>query len=407
MTIGKEYYELMRRTFIESEHVKQFFNNPELAWDVCATMNNDGSLYIIQNLTKIAETMRNARQTQFDDTCRTAIRGVIDSIKDYFISTDADEILKKNIRQANSIFRELEFACQSVPEYFGHLLQALQFSEAMSFKELHNLIPTLNATVSGDDMIKDYELIRKRCNNFEGCKKEEEKWQRLIEAYRFTDKAECEEFLKVRGIDPAKLFVGDHVKRKNSAVIAHSLMNSWRKAITSVQFMTSFTDSSSIDQATMNNLVNCLIATADSIGLEEFIMSQIAEYTDILNTAAINENLVADIIATTISDFVTNFGFNFLSESQKEAAKRLSKENKLPAFDWISRERKEHYPEEDITTLFNSILESADRFTPSYEANYNAWLEYMYIAFIAHINVPEFDREANDRLKALLDLLRA
>ncbi len=86
--------------------------------------------------------------------------------------------------------------------------------------------------------------------------------------------------------------------------------------------------------------------------------------------------------------------------------RRLAAENGLPCFDWISRERQEHYEEAEMTRLFNDILDSAEQFTPSYDANYNCWLEFMYIAFIAHINVPEFDRDANDALKTILDDLK-
>ena len=59
-----------------------------------------------------------------------------------------------------------------------------------------------------------------------------------------------------------------------------------------------------------------------------------------------------------------------------------------------------------MTALFNDILSSFGRYTPAYEANYNTWLEYMYIAFIAHINVPDYDRAANDELKIILDCIQ-
>lgn len=406
MTIDKNYYELLRRTFIESDHVKQFFSHPELAWDVCSSMNNDGALYIIQNLSLIATKMRDARELKFNEACATSLKKVLEEIKDYLVSTDADEILKKNIRQANRIFRELEFTCQNNPEYFGHLLQALQYPETISFKQVHKLIPTLNATVAGDTVIKDYELIRKRCNYFEGCEKEEEKWKILINAYHFADQAECEEFLQTHNISPSKLFAGDKIKRKNSAVIANALMNGWRKGLTSIEFMNTFTDDSSIEQSTLQNLVNCILTTAEAIDIENLIVSEIKEYSDVMTISEKNEDLIADIISTTISDFVMDFGFCYLTEDQKNSARRLSEERGLPAFDWISRERKEIYEEEEMTDLFNSILDSSERFTPSYETNYNAWLEYMYIAFVAHINVPEFDREANDRLKVILEGFR-
>jgi uncharacterized membrane protein YhaH (DUF805 family) len=104
---------------------------------------------------------------------------------------------------------------------------------------------------------------------------------------------------------------------------------------------------------------------------------------------------------------IINFGYAYLTEEQIATSRRVAKEQHLQCFDWTERERKEHFEEDEMTELFNEILSSTARYTPAYEANYNCWLEYMYIAFIAHINVPDYDREANDELKVVLDELKA
>jgi len=115
---------------------------------------------------------------------------------------------------------------------------------------------------------------------------------------------------------------------------------------------------------------------------------------------------VADMVATTISDFVTDFGYRYLSAEQVATARRVSKDHRLPCFNWMEKERKEHYEEEQMTALFNEILDSESRYTPAYEANFNNWLEYMFVAFIANINVPDYDHEANDTLKIILSDLK-
>ena len=66
-------------------------------------------------------------------------------------------------------------------------------------------------------------------------------------------------------------------------------------------------------------------------------------------------------------------------------------------------DRQESYDNQQMTDLFNEILTSYERFTPAYEANYNQWIGYMYVAFVAHLEVPEFDKVANEELKELLD----
>lgn len=403
MLVDKDYYETMRRTFCNNVFVKQLFSDPALSWDLSSSVGNDGALYIIQNLSVVAEKIYDAREEQLKQQFADILKACLRIMDGYYILDDTTEILKANIRKANGIFREMEFTCQLKPEYFGHLIQDLQLTEAQSFKEVHRLIPTLAEMVNGSEAIKDYELVRKRCLYFENCKNDEEKWQRLIQLYHFYDREEAEDFLKKKGIDPAKLFAGETIKRKNSSVISADLLSLWQDNIQNVKFMNKYSGHGLVDEASMSNLVECILNTAESVNLREQIEEHIADYTDVISTSSINEDLVADIIATTISDFIIDFGYKYLSGSQVEVSRNVAKEQHLPCFQQAEKERKEYYNEEEMTQLFSEILSSADRYTPAYDANYNSWLEYMYVAFIAHINVPNYDHEANDELKLVLD----
>jgi len=405
LIVSRDYLRLLRESFCESDAAGLFFNDRRLAWDVAATMNNDGALYIIENLSRVAEVMDKARTAQFEDAARKIADRVHTIMKEYYVSDDTKELLDENIRKASFIFREMEFTCQNHPDYFGHLLQGLQLTEAESFKQLHRLLPRLSDVVL-NSQTSDYELIRKRCGNFEGCTREEEKWERFISVYRFFDKAEAEDYLKARKIEARKLFQGEQLRRKNSVILSRELVEMWEKSITASQFAGKFSGGDYVDEIALSNLLTCIVSTADSLDLAGKIEVQIADYVDVLNASNINESLVADMVATTISDFVTDFGYRYLSAEQVATARRVSKDHRLPCFNWMEKERKEHYEEEQMTALFNEILDSESRYTPAYEANFNNWLEYMFVAFIANINVPDYDHEANDTLKIILSDLK-
>lgn len=403
---GSGYYRSMRETFTQNKFVKDLFADPALSWDVAASQNNDGTLYILENLAVVAEQMDSAREMQFQEIASRTISRIISIMKEYYVSDDTTELLSENINKANGIFRELEFACQEHPEYFGHLLQSMQLTEAESFKEVHRIIPELGRSIHEIGKIEDYELIRKRCNYFNGCKNEAEMWSVFISVYRFKDKDEANEYLKAKNISPGKLFKGENLKRKNSAIISDDLVKLWQDNIRGVQFMNAYAGLDKMDEIVLTNLVNCVISTAESTNLVERIENEIADYVDILNTSNINEDLIADMIATKISDFVMDFGYKYLLEDQIKTSRRVAKEQNLSCYIWTEKERKEHFEEEEMTALFNDILSSSGRYTPAYEANYNTWLEYMYIAFIAHIDIPDYNREANDELKQVLESLK-
>ncbi|MBQ3844733.1 MAG: hypothetical protein II817_07155 [Bacteroidales bacterium] len=405
MLMSQEYYDLMRDTFIKNKYVKQFFADPELSWDVTATINNDGALYIIEKLAVVAANIDKAREAQFCDTCKQINNRVYSIMKEYYVSDDTAELLLENINKANGIFRELEFVCQSHPEYFGHLIKSLQYTESESFKEIHKLIPNLVSEVVDGDDTQDYQLIRDRCGNFDGCTNEQEKWQLLLDRYHFMNKEDAIAFLKKKNIQVNKLFAGAKVRRKNSSVIANHILKIWQKNISSGIFTVTYAGEDKMDEIVMSNLIDCIIKTAENVGLAERIEKEIEQYTDVQKTGNINEDLVADLVATTISDFIMDFGYHYLEKERIENSKRISNENKLPCFNYIGRERQESFDETAITEMFNEILTYEGRYTPSFINNYNNWIEYMYVALIAYLQVPEYDHEANAELKTILDEL--
>lgn len=407
MIIERTYYETMRRTFCKcSEEVHHLFANPGLSWDVAASIGNDGALYIIEQLSKVAAKISIARETQIADQIGNARDVCYEILHDFHVSDDTSVLLAENIRKAHSIFRELEFTCQALPEYFGHLLQALQLTEAESFRELHQLIPTLASAVNDSSVIVDYELVRERCNNFKDCKNEHEKWACLMSAYQIANQKDAEEFLLKKGVDAKKLFQGETLKRKNSAVISNHLVTLWEKKISGVQFANSFAGKDRMDEIVMTYLTSCLVSTAKNVQLVQHIEAEIADYVNILNTAKINESLIADMVATTISDFVMDFGYRYLAPDVVMRTRRVSDEHHLSCFEWVEKERTESFDEDGMTQLFSDILSSANQFTPAYKATYNSWLNYLYIAFIAYLNVPDYDHEANEKLNTILEKLK-
>lgn len=403
LVLNPEFYNLLRETFATDDNVKMFFSDPNVAWDVAATMNNDGALHIIYKMTMVAKTIGTTRQSQFEDEKANISSEIHDIMKGYYIPNDLSEILSRNVDNAYSIFRDMEFTCQGQPEYFGQLISEMQMSESECFKIVHNLIPQLPFIVHDPKKIEDYELIRKRCNYFEGCEDDNQRWQRLIESYHYRNLEDANNDLTRKGIDPSKLFNPKALERKNSAVVAQHIIEEWLNYITGSQFTNLLAGDGRMDEITLGHLVERVTETADSVELQKQIANKVSEYTDVLNTSSINESLVADIAATTISDFVIDMGYSSLTDKQVENARANSKQMNLPCFDWIDRERKESYTEEEMTALFDDILTSSKQFPPSYDANYNSWLEHLFVASIAHVKMPEgYNREANDELKTNL-----
>ena len=263
---AKEYYEELRKSFVSSKYVKRLFENPALSWDVAASRNNDGALYIIQRLGQVCTLISDFRVNQCKDDMKTAIKEVYRAIADYYVSQDGEAILRNNIRKAKTIHREMDMACNADNYFFGHLLQSLQLSENEVLNLVHSLIQgnTLNNEVQ---TFSEYEIIFTRCNKFEGCIDDDARWEKLISLYGFLDKEDAQTYLDKKGINPEILFRRTFERKKNSFRIADAILTLWASNIQSIDTLKKFTTDGQFDPVVMGYLVSQLISTSKELDI--------------------------------------------------------------------------------------------------------------------------------------------
>lgn len=409
LSIDQDYYNRMRTLFIQSNEVHHLFANPELAWDVASSQNNDGSLFILLQLAKVTAKINEVREDQIREQLKTCCQVVFSIMRDYHKSTDVDAILEENVRKAKAIFREMDFTCNSDNYYFGHLIQALQLTETQSYREVHKIMqsPELNKTVNS---FQEYEIIRNSCRKagypLEEAKEEADKWNCIIKTYGFFNKEEAESFLERKKVEKQKLFSGSYRRKLNSCIIADAIFDTWCSSIKSVDFLNEFSNEDSFDTTIMSNLVEELITTANSFDMRDRMADSIAEYVNVVAIHTANENLLADMLASMINNFVLDFGFSWLSDEEKAKAKKTCEKYNIPAFNYISKELPATFDEAALAALFNEMSSSPKALLPSFEDNYNKWLEYMFVSYVAHLDVPDIDPEANNLIKMLLDSIK-
>ena len=400
--ISGAFYQRLRQTFITNPNVQMFFEDPTMAWDLAATRNNDGALYIIDKLTTVAKNMSTAREVQFTQQVEESRSKLIDLLGEYHVSEDTDEILRENIRKANTIIREMDFTCNDDNYFFGHLLQALQISETRCLQVVHHMIQS-GELGERNNNFADYEIILKRCRDFSGCATTDNCWERLQQVYGMRSQEEAAKYLENRGINPKLLFAKTFKKKLNSCVLADHVYELWRRTVKSADFMNQLLANQRFDSVVMSALLDDVIQTSSYLRLNDLMADSIAEYVNVINIYTINESLVADILSSTINRFVIDLGYELLPAGDKENARKIAQMYQLPLFDYIDREHTSRFNEDELTALFNDLTDSPKAMTTSFENNYYCWLEFMYVSFIAHIEVPEYDKEANRQLTEIIN----
>lgn len=401
LKMNHDYYRLLRRTFISNQSVRELFFDPELAWDVASTLNNDGSLYIIERMTKVARVSSLIREEQMQRE-RNAIMQKVRSILEAEFDSDNDsEKLLANINTVDSLRWELDATSNEDNYYFGHLIQALEVTEVECLSVVHKLVQGTDMSNSINNL-KEYQIIRRRCNDFADCKNIDEKWQTLMKKYGWRTKEQAMEQLQRRDIKIDLLFADELKPKTNQNYIADQIMELWRAKVRSEELMNTFTGDEGFSPVLMKDMIKTLIDSAERLRLEDYLAEKIRSEVSIANVANIKESLVADMMASVINGFVTDFGYSMLSPEQKENARLVVKENGLPVYDYIDRERKSTYTHDELADLFASMIDTGETITDSFDNHYNKWIEYMTVAYIVHLKRSELPPEVN---KALGDLI--
>ena len=407
MLMPPDYYQRLRSTFCESDHVRLFFSFPELSWDVAATADNDGSLYIIENLSKVAGKMSDARETRLSLDYQEVVRKVHKAMQVYFVSTEPAELVKENIRKARSISRELDFTCNSDNWYFGHLLQTLQISEKACYRIVHDVIhePEINSMVNN---FKDYEIIRQTCalngHPIERAQSRDECLECIVSTYRFENAKEAETYLKDKKVDIDDLLTLSYEKKQNSYVVAGAVFDTWRNRLRSADFFNEVSSEGSFDRVLMGELVENVIGSAIATGLESRMAGSIAPYVNVTNIQTANETMLADMLASLVNDFTTDLGCSLISKQEMENALKICNDENIPVQEYIQDKRKETYSHDELSRMFADKLETNQFLAPPFKGNYYKWMGYMYISFFSHVSLPEnYSREANDALGEILD----
>lgn len=398
------YYARMRSSFIESEFTRKFFANPACSWDVAATMNNDGALYLFQNLAVAASNMEEARRELTENTLKNIGKSLYDILKGYYHANDAAAQLLQDMNEACAIRRELIFACNRDSYFFGRMIRELQVTEKELYNSIYDLVNSSEMNDTRNDP-RNYELIRKDIGKrLDRCSTEEMKWECVMYGYGLPDRMAAEKFLADKGVDSAKLFAGNFARKTNSAIIAEKVYKTWTESIKKPESINKLCDNGAFDPIEMSALVDNIELTARKLHLKEILDKEIEEHVKVMNVNAINLSLIADLMASKINDFISDLGYEQRSEEEREAANRLVDENpmKFDPLEYISQEHQENYSSEELTEMFDHLIDRPDGVTQAFENNYFKWIEYMIVSFLLKGQIIDYDIEANNRMGQLI-----
>ena len=402
------FHNQLKQSFINSAHVRTFYDDPELAWNAAATMNNDGATRIIENLGIVASNAKESRLYKYQMEVNNLFGQVLQLMTEYYHDESDENILQKAIARSGAVVAEFDVICGKDNYFFGRMIDNLQICENYVFDYYYAMLNSTSMIAKRD--MKEYDLILSRCHGrLSASNTYDENLEILRQEYRFQTTSECKEFFEqTKSISLDVLFECDFRQKTNSEQLAEGIVNKWLEDIRSPKNM-KFYESNNCNTLVILDLIENLKAVVDATGLKSIISRKLSPFVDTISVPHQILDMIADTTAEIINDFVLTFGYNYYSLQKIEDLKLINAKNNLYlTFDYDTLQETPMTLDE-LSELFDEIRPTEDNASlsslPSF-VNYNRWIDYLLISFIASYDVPNYDVEANKQLGVLLDSFR-
>lgn len=403
--IDTAFHQQLRQSFVTSPYVNTFFEDPELAWDAAATMNNDGATRIIENLGIVAANAKESRLYKYISEVKGLHAQTLQLMVEYYHDENDENVLQKAISRSGAIVAEFDVVCGKDNYFFGRMIQNLQVSENYVFDFYYNQLNNTKMIVERD--MKEYDLILSRCHGrISASNSYEDNLEILRQEYHYPTVLDCKEFFEnVKGISLEKLFECNFKQKSNSEQLAEGIVAKWIEDV-KAQKNLKFYEAVGCNTLTVLDMIENIKAVVDTTNLTGIIAKTISPFVDAINVPHQILDMIADTTAEIINEFVVTFGYNYYTPEKIADLKLINEKNNLHlSFDYGMTD-KVPMSNEELSDLFDDIRPTEENTMltslPSF-INYNKWIDLLLISFIASYNVPNYDVEANRQLGILLN----
>ena len=399
-----DFKEKLRQSFIEYDFVKQHFKNPVESWDRAASMNEDGTKLIIDQLTVAANNIDNARREKTLASLNEISQAILVELFSHFHSNDKDEELKKAKSIAGDIQHRLDIAFRADGiKLYGQLMKELMLDEG-TVLELYR--EKINDIEHRDLINMDiYSMYKIQVPVIDGDTANAY-FERLCAHYEKTTEEQKQRFraeLEAKQVDLDELIKDNSGLIKNNArQLAEALLDYWFAYVT-------LNDKPIIRQilaaegsSALQDITDMFQKLFKKLDIAKRIAEKIRRYVDGHNKTDLPYEIVADMSAELLNKCINTVGFQYLDESEINDLRQANEQNKLG----LILDPGANPTEKSVEELFTKIENRADiikskpeemKSLPSYR-NYLSWYNRLKIGFVSVCDIPIYDMAANEKL---------
>lgn len=418
----KAYMDGLKQSFANYEFNKAHFYDPKRSWEEFTSLNKDGSQYIIENLTPVAT--NEIRSLRYINLLNMFKQKAMQQIEHHFHSDESDEQIRRASKEGSDLQLKMDIVFGADAFHFGNFIEHLTVSENEILKFFHELLRS-EKLIRKQETNK-YILLRIQNPQLSVDKSYEENLEVLRRNYNKDTSQETEYyFVEVEKIDLQELFFGDlYNLQNNSLILADEARDYWFNTKLTLENFAEFI-ALGFDPNMLEKLFDNLKITFNRLKINKEIAKEIRNYVDVSKRIDRAEDMVADITAGKINEFVNSVGWTYFSEAERQKIRETNLANNLnlrvpqdeEVFQSMERISENAGARMSVEALIDLMYElndklnerPIDRETLQYVPmirNYQRWSELMKISFIANCDIPNYNVEANKILGDILNKMK-
>jgi len=400
-----DYFECLRRSFIEFPFMQQHFPNPEQIWEEVATLNNDGSKAIIRDLNRLAPQLDEFRTRNYLEELIKIKENILKILGMNYIDNDDKEKNKRIKTITSDIRRRIDLSVFSKPEIFGNILDSLMV-RTRELRDISYDILILQTEVPKD--VTPISAIRASVG-IDPHDSSDINIQKLLDYYDCTFEELDKDF-------QAKGFTVDDVVSGDSETLS-TVADVLTKHI--IQYWTGHINRSvkNIDQylSHADEIVESLQTLLRLLGVKREITHKIAEY-QLVFPIDDQPNAVAAMVSLILNNFVSSFGRMYMTEKHISTIKAKSEICHINVD--LSDAGMQFSPRpQSVEDVLNTLTEvegiigegrgtpntrNTLRKLPLYD-NFMRWQNFLLIGMLLSSEVTSVDPKANDAMGVILN----
>ena len=385
----EEYYESLKKSFIDFEFVKSHFTNPEISWNSSATIHNDGTKLIIENLNLVSNNFSKVRN--YENKINTEIDKIRNSLKHY---AHADSLSDQRI----IAFKKSSDIQFSLINYFSKdranfitLLKCF-FVEPTDIYNLLNENIVTNKNIVVAESSTSTKLLINQFPELANARGYDDVLQ-ILQKGLFIDSAEeVEVFLKDKEISIDQLTNSDN-EISLAASLVDLITDKWEK-----NWIENF---EKISHGLSETQYNYLASHYKKLFILRGIKSKLTTlFTSVINELESNrgsEEFLSEVVSLIINDLVNNFDIKILTKEMLVEMELISKTYNLD-FRFL-KSNSINNSAKSISAFFDDNSNASINLTVD---KYSIWINKFKISVLASCGFVDYDEFANNELKAII-----